>query len=102
MAVPQIDLHCQGEAYHNGTSWLMPGSLLKQLALVFALRRSESDELEARPGASDDLRVAPRYQHLKPGTHLPPDFPRIFVARTGTVNSPMVLQVPYGDRKSVV
>src|SRR5437762_61808 len=74
---------CQGAVYHNGTPRFMAGSMREQLALVFALLRSESDELDAQPGVPDDLHVAAWDQKRKHGTHLPPDFPRIFVSHHG-------------------
>src|SRR5438045_1847056 len=69
-----ICLHCQGVAHHNGTAWVVLGSMLERLALIFALQRSQSHELDAQVGASDDLHLAPQDQHLKPWTHLLPNF----------------------------
>src|SRR6266446_4997936 len=70
VSVPQINLHCQGVENHNGTLWLMAGSVVEQLAPVFELGCSESEELDAQPCASDDLHLAPGDQHLRPGTQL--------------------------------
>src|SRR5437762_910206 len=70
LTVPQLDTHCQGVEYHNGTAWVVFGSMLDELALDFALQRSQSDELVAHPGRSSDSRLAPWGQRLKDRTRV--------------------------------
>src|SRR5207253_1982492 len=82
--------------YQHGTAWMVFGSMLNELALVFALPRTESDELEAHPGASCDLHLAPADQHLKPRTHLQPNFHRFFISHEEAANPRMVLHIPSG------
>src|SRR5947207_426358 len=66
------------------------------LASLFALQRSQSDELGADIGCSSESHLAPRDQHFKAGTHLPPDFHRIFITREVPAISPTVTHGPCG------
>src|SRR5438128_1503150 len=71
-----MDSKWQGGVRYKCIILVVSGSKLDELPLVFALQRSQSDELEAHPRRASDLHQAPMDQHLKPGTHIPPNFPR--------------------------
>src|SRR5437773_414920 len=94
LTVPQIDPHYHGVAYDSSTAWFVFLSVLDGLRLDFALHRTQSVELLVYTLSLRDSLPISWDQHFKPGTHLPPNFPRIFVWHEEAAISPMVLHIP--------
>src|SRR5438034_812195 len=116
VAARPMNAHCQGVVHQIGRASCRERAMCEVLASLFALQRSQSYEFDVCLQCSSISLLAPRDQHFKAGTHLPPFFHRVFITREVPAISPTVTHGPCGwsadecalpgcgssDRKSVV